>query len=235
MLTLLRKEEVANGVYEFVFQPDRAFSFKPGQYLEWTLGHKSPDNRGNRRYFTIASSPTEKEINLGVKLYDSPSSFKRTLLEMRTSDIISASQLAGDFVLPKNKNNKLVFMAGGIGVTPFRSMLQYMLDTKDKRPVTMLYSNKTVAEIAYKDVFDMAQKELGIKTIYAITDETIQAPGVYNGLINSQLIVQEIPDYKERTFYISGPHGMVEAFKKILTEMGVPRWKIKADYFPGFV
>jgi ferredoxin-NADP reductase len=224
MLTLAAIEQMAADVYDFVFVPDRAFAFKPGQYLEWTLGHHYPDDRGNRRYFTIASAPTEDSVRLGVKFYNPSSTFKRALASMKVGNKISAAHLAGGFVMPKDKNKKLVFIAGGIGVTPFRSMIHYLLDKGETRPIVMFYANKTSADIAYKDIFDRAQTELGIKTIYAT-----------GSLIDAKLIVHEVPNYRECTFYISGSHSMVDAFKKTLTDMGVSRFNIKSDFFPGFV
>lgn len=234
LLTLVGKKEIAADTYEFVFAPDRIFSFRPGQYLEWTLGHSNTDDRGNRRYFTIASSPTEDTVRLGVKFNDPKSSFKQALKEMQVHDTMFASHIAGDFVLPRSKKKKLAFIAGGIGITPFRSMVQYLMDTEDPRQVTLLYSNKTAAEISYSDVFETAEQKIGMKTIYAVTNELHPVPGTYNGMINGTLIAQEIPDYKERLFYISGPHGMVTAFEKTLRKMGVPDRHIKTDYFPGF-
>ncbi len=235
MLTLVGIEQMSTDVYDFIFKTDRSFNFKPGQYLEWTLSHHYPDDRGNRRYFTIASAPTEKDVRLGVKFYTPSSTFKRALAAMKPGDKLSASHLSGGFVLPKDPKKKLVFIAGGIGITPFRSMLQYLLDTKQKRNVVLLYSNKTAADVAYKPILDRAEAELGVKTLYALSNEKTQVPGMFNGTIDAKLIAQEIPDYKERTFYLSGPHGMVDAFKHTLVEMGVSRFKIKSDFFPGLV
>ena len=234
MLTLLEKKEIASGTYEFIFSPDRPIAFRPGQYLEWTLAHGPSDTRGNRRYFTIASSPTENTVRLGIRFHEPESTFKRALKEMRVGDIVSASSLAGDFTLPKKSKKKLVFIAGGIGVTPFRSMVQYLVDTKDTRPAVLLYSNKMANEIAYRDVFERAKQEIGLQTLYALTDEPTPIPGTYAGRIDATVITKGIPDYKNCTFYISGPHGMVEAFKSTLTGMGVSRFNIKTDYFPGF-
>jgi ferredoxin-NADP reductase len=200
--------------------------------MEWTLGHSYPDNRGVRRYFTLASSPTERELRLGVKFYPSPSSFKRQLLEMKNENTIIASQLAGDFVLPKDKKKKLVFIAGGIGITPFRSMIKYLVDTKEKRDVALFYSNKTATDIVYEEVFNKAREELDIKTLYVITDPKSSG---YTGPINSQMIISEVPDYKERYFYISGPHAMIIGFQETLNKLGVKKSHIKTDFFPGFV
>jgi len=234
ILTLKRRRRISQDEYEYIFTPDRSFSFQPGQYLEWTLGHRSVDNRGNRRYFTIASSPTENNIRLGVKFHEPASSFKRALGSMKLNHTISVSNLAGDFVLPKNKSKKIAFIAGGIGITPFRSMVQYMIDKKDIRSAVLLYSNKRFEEVAFRDIFDRANKEIGLKTIYALTNDKNKLPGVHNGKIDGTLIAREIPDYLDRIFYVSGPRGMVEAFKKTLKNMGISRWRIKSDYFPGF-
>jgi ferredoxin-NADP reductase len=231
-LALKNIEKISPDSYDFIFTPNQRMSYRPGQYMEWTLGHLYPDNRGVRRYFTLASSPTERELRMGIKFYPSPSSFKRQLLEMKSGDTIIASQLAGDFVLPKDKKKKLVFIAGGIGITPFRSMIKYLVDTKEKRDIVLFYSNKNATDIVYEEVFNKAREELGIKTLYAITDPKSSG---YSGPVNSQMITSEVPDYKERYFYISGPHSMIVGFQKTLKNLGVKKSHIKTDFFPGFV
>jgi ferredoxin-NADP reductase/Na+-translocating ferredoxin:NAD+ oxidoreductase RnfD subunit len=236
-LVMKLKEKVlsAANVYDFWFETDKKLQFKPGQYLEWTLGHESQDIRGIRRYITIASSPTEDGIMAGVKFYPNPSTFKQSMMFLNPGDTIVGSQLAGDFTLPKDKNKKLVFIAGGIGVTPFRSMIKYLIDTKEKRDIVMLYCNRTVEDIAYKDIFDTAEKELGIKTVHTITD----CPYPENwkgkcGFIDEAMIRECVPDFKERTFYLSGTHGMVVSFTDILSKMGLKKSQIIKDFFPGF-
>lgn len=234
MLELVGKKELGRDVYEYVFAPDRPFSFLPGQYLEWTLPHKHSDNRGNRRYFTIASAPGEDTVNLGVKFYEPKSSFKRELYAMEARGRVSVSHLAGDFTLPKNPHKKVAFIAGGIGITPFRSMIQHLVGTGDRRSAVLLYANRSLEDVAYKDVFDHAEREIGLKTVYAFSRETNLPPGAHAGKIDAELIARAVPDYAERLFYISGPNAMVEAAKKTLSAMGVSRWNIKTDYFPGF-
>ena len=237
ILKFKEKIRVAANAYDFIFASDRKFTFRPGQYMEWTLAHRHPDSRGNRRYFTIASAPTEEDVRIGVKFYPEPSSFKNRLASMNPGATIVVSQRAGDFVMPNNNQQKLVFIAGGIGVTPFRSMIQNLLDKNEKRPITLLYSCKTVADIAYKEIFDKAVGELGIKTVYVIA-EPDQASNNHlemrHGLIDKTMIIEEIPDFKERMFYISGPHAMVAAFKKTLKGVGIKRSRIKIDFFPGY-
>ncbi len=229
-LKLRQKIKIAPDVYDFAFGLDKKITFLPGQYMEWTLGHeqssrfalKIPDSRGNRRYFTIASSPTEEDLRLGIKFYPNSSSFKKTLISMQEGEEIIASQISGEFTLPKDINKKLCFIAGGIGITPFRSIIKYLLDTNQKRDIVLFYANKTDLDVVYKDIFDTASKELAIKTIYVV------------GFITEQMIKKEVTDYKDRIFYISGPHSMVDSFEKTLKEIGLHGSQIKIDFFPGY-
>lgn len=236
MLKLKEKRQVASDIFDFIFTPGKKFSFQPGQYMEWTLAHTPFDSRGNRRYFTIASSPTEEDITLGVRLISGGSSFKHALSHLSKNACITAGQLAGDFTLPKEKNKKLVFIAGGIGITPFRSIIQYLLDEKEKRDIILLYSAKTINDFAYKELFDVAAQKLHIKVVYTITDqENIPSNWKgYFGRITADLISKEIPDFHERFFYLSGPNSMVESYEELLKKIGVHRNHIKKDYFPGF-
>lgn len=234
LLKLKEKIKLTDSVWDFVFVGKKHLSFLPGQYLEWTLGHDNIDGRGNRRYFTIASSPTEDELVLGVKFYDPASSFKKALVSLGEGSEIVAAQLAGDFTMPRDKSKKLVFMAGGIGITPFRSMAKYMLDTNDRRDVVLFYSNKTAEDIVYREVFDSAYQKLGLRTVYTLTDSEPVGWSGKVGFVDSKMIVDEVPDWRERTFYISGSHSMVVAFEKTLRGMGVAKGKIKTDFFPGF-
>ncbi len=233
---LKQKIKIATDTADFVFNPGRKFAYQPGQYLEWTLQHDKTDARGSRRYFTLASSPTEPDLRIGVKFYDKSSSFKSALLDIDQDTLIVASQLAGDFVMPKDAKKKLVFIAGGIGITPFRSMVKYLIDKNDRRTVTLLYSVRTEADIAYKSVFEEARNKLGINTIYTVTDSgaRITDPNSIAGSITGELINRTVPDYLERNFYISGTHAMVVDMQDVLTELGINQSNVKIDFFSGY-
>ena len=172
-------------------------------------------------------------MRLGVKFYPKASAFKRELSELQIGDTIAASQLAGSFTLPADPEKKLVFIAGGIGITPFRSMLVELLDRDEARPITVLYGNGRVKDIAYAEVLDEAAQRLGIPTHYAVMDPSGASADMTVGFIDEAMIKRTVPDYKERTFYISGPQKMVATEKKLLRRMGVPAWQIKTDFFPG--
>lgn len=234
-LRLTQKKQLSPHIQHFSFTPSKSFHFQPGQYLEWTLPHQNPDSRGNRRYFTIASSPTEPEVQLGIRLAEAGSSFKTALTALKGGGKMYVGQLGGDFTLPKDKNKKLVFIAGGIGVTPFRSMVQYLIDTKDKRDITLFFACSDPSEFIYQDIFTSAAK-YGVKTVYVITNKN-NVPKNWTGRVgylNEEVLRTEVPDFKERDFYISGPNNMVDAYKKLLNGLGIFGKQIITDYFPGF-
>jgi glycine betaine catabolism B len=232
VLILKEKKQLSPTVYEFVFSNNRKFKFDAGQYFEWTLPHKRADLRSVRRYFTIASAPSENDIRLGVKIDPANSStYKKALITLNPGDKIYAGQLAGDFILPK-KNDKYILMAGGIGVTPFRSIIKDLVDKKEKADIVLFYSSSDEKDFVYKDIFDSA-KEFGVKTIYVCSRPSAAWKGK-SGRIDAKMIKEEVPDFSERIYYLSGPNAMVEAYKKVLKSLGIKPNKIITDYFPGF-
>lgn len=235
VLHLKEKIALAPGAFEFVFSGP-SLTFQPGQYMEWTLQHSHMDARGMRRYFTIASSPTERDFRIGVRFSEKGSTFKRALQAMKPGEAIVASQRDGDFTLPKNPQQPLVFVAGGIGITPFRSMIRYLLDTNDRRPVTLFAACKTSKDIVYKALFDEAQEKIGMKTYYLLdAEQALPSGDVYiPGRLSPDVIVQHVPNYEQCVYYLSGPQMMVQAYKKLIRGMGIPRSHIKIDYFPGY-
>jgi glycine betaine catabolism B len=98
----------------------------------------------------------------------------------------------------------------------------------------LFYGNNSVKEIAYADVFDRAERELGIRTIYAVANDENLHTNMHHGFIDVALIKREVPDYHERTFYISGPRSMVLRFQDVLKDLGITKSRIKVDFFPGF-
>lgn len=237
VLKLKRKSRVASNIVDFVFKPSQKLAFQPGQYMEFTLAHPQTDSRGNRRYFTVASSPTENDVLLGIRFYERSSSFKKALYKVNNRTQLIAAQIGGDFTLPANAAQKLVFLAGGIGITPFRSMVKYLLDTQQRRDIILIYVNRTADEIVYTDVFNAAAAKLGIKTFYTLTDAAT-LPRNWQGFvgrIDEPMLLKTVPDYQERTYYISGPPEMVKASERVLKVMGVSNTQIKKDFFPGLV
>lgn len=234
-LFLRKRTRLSPDILEFSFPLQRRLDFTPGQYMEFTLGHPNADSRGNRRYFTLASSPTEDTLRLGVRFYARSSSFKQALARLDGRTRLLGGQLAGDFTLPPDASRKLVFIAGGIGITPFRSMLKYLIDTKQRRDITVIYANRGPQDIVYQDVLTAAQTQLGVRVFYTLTDPS-QAPRGWQGTlgrVDERMLAAMVPDFRERWFYLSGPPEMVRATSDALRRLGAPRSQIKRDYFPG--
>ncbi|HLD25453.1 MAG TPA: oxidoreductase [Candidatus Andersenbacteria bacterium] len=218
---LKRNEVLSPSIKSWWFAPQRPFAFQPGQFLEYTLGGLA-DARGQRRYFTIASSPTEREVLLTSRVSHPGSVFKQRLTDLPVGGQIIAGSVSGDFVLPKDAAKKLAFIAGGIGVTPFRSMAKYTLDVGERRDVVLLYGARAEEDFVFQDVFAQAQ-QVGWRIVYQAGSP-----------IDERLIRTHVPDFGARMFYVSGSTAMVQAVTQALRRAGVAWRQIKRDDFPGY-
>lgn len=233
-LTLPQKINNSADIVSFIFKKPEAFSFEPGQFLQWTLPHQNPDDRGINRYFTISSSPTENLLMFTTRFSKISSTFKKALQNLQPNQTISINNLEGDFTLPQDQNQPCVFLAGGIGITPFRSMIKYLIDKAEIRPLTLLYAGRSVQDFVFKDLFDEAQSKINLKVVYIISENApANWPG-RTGLIDFNVIKEEVPQYLQNLFYISGPKPMVGSFITMLKDNGVDASKIKHDFFPGY-
>lgn len=223
-LGLISKKKEASDVYSFIFHSEEDFGWKPGQFLMYRVEHPNPDERGERRYFSIASAPFEKQIILTTRFdRERGSSFKKVLFGLPIGSTIYAEGPRGSFVIDDPTGN-CVFIAGGIGVTPFRAIL---LDLDYQRlPINaiLLYASRT-NDIVYKEEFDqLAKRHSDLKIHYIV-------PPNY---LDEIAIRKYVPDLAKLYFYISGPKPMVVDFEELLPGMGVPAEHIKRDYFPGY-
>ena len=133
------------------------------------------------------------------------------------------------------KQRKVVLIAGGIGITPFRSMVKYLLDTRQQRPLVLIYANSGEEDIVYTDVFKQAERELGMHLVYTLTDRARVSP-VWTGrvgYVDTAMIREEVPDYGQCLFYVSGPNAMVDTTVRMLGHLGIHSDQIKTDFFPG--
>jgi glycine betaine catabolism B len=227
---------IGPGLVDFVYRLSPPLAFQPGQYMEWTLDHAHPDSRGKRRFFTLASSPTEATLRVGVKIEEAGSTFKQELAAHAARRLpIVAALVAGDFTLPRDREQKLAFIAGGIGITPFRSMVKYLTDRGEDRDVVLLYANRRFEEIVYGNVFQAAEQTFRFRPVYVLSDPS-SAPPYWRGeigRIDAAMIARQIPDYHERLFYVSGSPQLVQAAKDALHRLSVRHEQIKTDYFSG--
>ena len=235
-LRLKERREIGNGIMAFTFARPPGFSHRLGQYMEWTLPLSKSGSGGARRYFSIASSPTEGDLMIAARFPPNPSRYKEEMARMRTGDPIMAGELGGDFVLPRDSRVPLALVAGGIGITPFRSMIKYLLDKGERRDIVLLYSTSVEEEVVFRDVIDAAQRRIGLKAVYTLTDMRRIREGWcgQRGPIDAEMVRKEVPAFTERRYFVSGPPGMVGAIVRLLWSVGVPRRRVRTDSFLGY-
>ncbi len=232
-LTLQEIREESTQVSTFVFTPDSPISYRAGQHLSIRLPHENPDERGTIRSFSLSSSPTEEYLSITVRR--GVSSFKKTLFSLPLGSTIEARGPGGGFILREEDLGHHVMIAGGIGITPFRSMLTNVCDSHLTMPITLLYSNKTPEEIVFKNYLDhFSAKNSQIKIIHTITRPE-GAETVWNGRtgrIDETLIRQSSTDGDR--YYVCGPLPFVEAMVNLLGTMGIPIDRIHYEKFTGY-
>jgi ferredoxin-NADP reductase len=214
-------------VKSFVFPKPEGFDHKAGQwmYVNIRIGGIS-----KMHHFTISSSPTEDYLAFTKKI--TGSEFSQALDSYKGGEWFKLWGPFGDFAF-SGEYPKLGFLSGGIGITPLRSMMRFIVDKKLPTDVKMLYANKTEADIVFLDELEqMQQADKNIKIEHVLT----RAPE-WKGLkghIDSKMIKEQIPDFKERIFYICGPPSMNAALSKELKALDMPDDKIKLEEFTGY-
>jgi ferredoxin-NADP reductase len=222
-LTLRATKQVASDIFSFIFVPERPLQWKAGQYLHYFLNHPNPDDRGVERYFSIASAPHEKHVMLTTRFAPKGSSFKKALKKLKPGDAIDAREVGGDFVFD-HRRKAFVFIAGGIGITPFRAIL---LDLdRNGKPLNgqLLYANR-INDFPYRQELEALKKRHPeFRIDYVVSPNRI----------DEKTIAKFVPDMDTPVFYVSGPEPMVESMDKTLKKLGVSRKRVKNDFFPGY-
>lgn len=233
VLTFKEQKQLTPTTKEFIFTPNKPIQFDAGQYLEISVPHKKDDFRGSRRSFSITSVPSEDELRLGVKFYEPSSSLKKALRALKSGDVISSTGISGDFTLPRDASKPLLFVAGGIGITPFISHLQTLMARKESRGIVLLYSISSIEELAYKDVLVASGAKVCIVTE---SDVPLKLPAgwihINASRITKDAVLKHIHDVDQRTAFVSGPPAMIDGVKSQLKSLKVKH--IKTDYFIGY-
>ena len=218
-----------HNVTSFRFPRPAALEYKAGQFFFITL---KADGRELKKHFSFSSSPTEKaHIEFTKKLSDSD--FSTALKALKPGDWARIDAPYGKFTF-EGEHEKIGLLAGGIGITPFKSICQYCTDMHLDTKVTLLYGNRTENDIAFrKELETLHQQNRNLKVVLILNEADSNWKGA-TGLITADMIKKEIPDYKETTFYTCGPPKMVEIMEKLVTQMGLPEVQLKREYFTGY-
>jgi ferredoxin-NADP reductase len=216
-------------VKSFRLETPGILEFKAGQFLSVKL----KGNEQLKRYLSISSSPTETcYLEFTKKLTESD--FSKTLDSLTAGDEIEVQYPFGKFVLDESFP-KIAFLSGGIGITPIRSICKYAVDKNLGSDLVLLYANRSVRDVVFKEDFDAMVKSYFRLKVAHVLCETEPGFKCTVGRINAGVIKNEIPDYAHRKFYLCGPPLMVEAMKKILTEeLAVTAEMVVTENFQGY-
>ena len=218
-IALRRREQVAEGTFAFHFDKPAGFSHQAGQNALFTLGRES-------RTFTIASAPHEPELMIATRMRDS--AFKRALAELPIGGKLQMDGPAGLMVLHEDEKRPAVFLAGGIGITPFLAMARDVQARRLGHRITLIYSNRRPQDAAF-----LAELEhMHLRTVATMTD----APD-WKGekrMISRELLAEHVPDLLAPVYYFAGPPGMTMAVQGMLGEIGVTEDDMRSEEFYGY-
>jgi len=233
----LRKKQLTLDVYAFYFdRKNTDFDFIAGQYIRVILPHENPDNRGTSRLFSSAGSPLEKD-HFFITTRIGTSTFKKALVELQPGTTISFWGPTGRFVLNEEETTPCLFLAGGIGITPFHSLLTYANQKKLQIPITFFVSFSTAEEVVfYNELRKIGHENPLIKIVYTVThpEESKKKWDGQIGRISKELISKYIQNPQNARVYMAGPILMVQAMQQMVIEMGIPPEKILKENFVGY-
>jgi ferredoxin-NADP reductase len=233
---LARTEEVAEKTAAFSFELSEPLGFVPGQTCDITLPRpKYQDAQGSSRTFSIASSPGDMPGIL-VATRMTGSAFKRSLFEAEPGEEVDVDGPYGSFTLHRNPQRPAVFLAGGIGITPFRSIIKDALERQLAHELTLFYSNHTSRDAAFaQELRTWAEASERFRLIATLTRPDASQPhGFTAGRFNGGSLTPHLVDRLNAVYYIAGPGGFVKGMLRVLDEIGVDPDEIRSEEFPGY-
>jgi len=220
-IELIEKEHLIDNIWAFHFQPTTSLTWTAGQFIRIEVPHDNPDAEGTKRWFTISSAPYEGIVQITTRV--TGSTFKQALVALPIGERLPLIEKPdGDFVW-EDSDKPLVFVAGGIGVTPFRSILRQRAHDGLPLNVTVVYGNRT-DEIVFKNEFED----------YAAADPRLNIKYVTGEPLAVEKLMELVPNLNDSLVYVSGPEPLVEALHEQLKANGLPEEQFKGDFFPNY-
>jgi ferredoxin-NADP reductase len=234
---LTARRPVAAGTMAFEFDlGGQDFTFKPGQYVSLTVPNPLyQDDKGNMRSFSIASSPQDRVLLIATRM--TGSALKRTLAEAPPGTRVEIRGPLGSFTLPQDPGRPIVLVAGGIGITPFRSMIKHATERRLPHRITLLYANRTPQEAPFLDDLEAWQRQNPhLRVVLTMTRPAEAEPpwGGRVGYIDRAFVIEEVED-RERAFaFVAGPPDMVGSAARALADAGLTEDRIRTEEFDGY-
>ena len=228
--------DVADRTMAFHFEKPEGFQFKPGQYLSLTLMNPSEtDDEGSNRSFSIASAPFEEDLMVATRMRDT--AFKRVLQTIGLGSEVRIAGPFGSFTLHNDESRAAVFLVGGIGITPFRSIILNAAKNKLPHRLYLFYSNRRPEDAAFLEELHHAEKQNpNYKFIPTMTqmEKSRQSWSGETGFINGPMLTKWIQNTAGPIYYSAGPAAMVEAMRNMLGRLGIQDDDIRTEEFTGY-
>ncbi len=246
LLPFIKKEQLNQDTFTFFFgRNGKEKAFIPGQYYEMTLPHEKMDERGDARVFTISSSPTDREyITITTRIIQS--SFKMTLANIKPGDLVNFGGPWDDLNFDETDKSPHVFLSGGIGITPYHSIVNYVIDKRLDNQMILFASWKNRGEMIFDDFFRNVNNHIENFTyVPTLTEERASVPAITDidslqdwdgekGRVSENMLRKYIFDIQNSKYYFSGPPAMIKGLKETVVNMGAPKEKIIAEEFEGY-
>lgn len=233
---LRSKQEIAAGTMAFHFDKPEGFRFKPGQFADCTLiDPAETDAEGNIRAFSLASAPHENFLLFATRMRDS--AFKRVLKTMELGTQLTLDGPHGSFTLHNNAQIPAVFLTGGIGITPVRSIVLQAAQDKLAHKIVLFYSNNRPEDAAFLDELIQAQQDNPNYTCVSTMTQMERSSRAWHGetgFITKAMLLKYLGDLSLPIYYIAGPRAMVLAMRTLLNEAGVDDDNIRTEEFSGY-
>lgn len=228
------KREIAKDTMAFRWQKPKDFEFRAGQFCYITLiDPPDTDAEGNTRSFSFASAPYEDDLIIATRMRDT--AFKRVLKNLHEESEIKLDAPHGSFTLHKNETIPAVFLIGGIGITPVRSIIAQAIHDKTTHKITLLFSNKTPADAPFiKDLEGFAEQNSNFTFVPVYTDVSKENFSGESGYIDGAMLKRYVTDLNEPIYYLAGPAAMVKAMRQIIIETGANEDNIRTEEFSGY-
>lgn len=231
---LVKKQQIAEATMAFHFSKPDGFEFRAGQFADFTIiDPPETDGEGNTRGFSLVQAPYETDLVAATRMRDT--AFKRVLKDLPIGAELKLDAPYGDFTLHKTETTPAVFIIGGIGVTPVRSMIAQATHDKTAHQLTLLHASGTPAQLPLREDFEELAKENPNFTYVEIATDS--APDDWRGerhRVDAEMVRKYVPDLNVPIFYLSGPAGMVKAMRQLLVDMRVNEDNIRTEEFSGY-
>lgn len=233
-LILSDRSDIAENTKAIWFEPEKPVRFAAGQFGDFTLiDPPFTDEKGNTRTFSIASAPETDRIMIVTRMRDS--AFKRSLAALPTGSLVQFMGPMGGFTLHKDPARPAVFLTGGIGITPVRSIVEQTTRLRTPHKIFVFHSNRTRAGMPFFDEFQAWSRDnANLSFIPTLSGERPEDWTFELGKISRQMVSRYVSDVHAPIYYVVGPPAMVAAMKVLLAEMGIDEMQLRSEDFIGY-